>query len=212
MGVNVLTLNKYMISKFIAKYRETGSIGRRTGSGRPSKITAEVKEILEEQMQADDKTSAHQLHRLLKSRGYNISLCTILRCRMALGWTFRGSSYCQLIRHANKQKWLDCAERHTDLAFNDVVWTDECTVQLESHRRFCCRKRGQPAKNKPRYTECVAVVFIVGILWTCTCYMYMYKRDNVFTYVAVPGRNRTLFRCVFCSHCCVRSALAWSFR
>ena len=26
--------------------------------------------------------------------------------------------------------------------------------------------------------------------------------------VAVPGRNRTLFRCVFRSHCCVRSALA----
>ena len=91
------------------------------------------------------------------------------RCKTALGWTFRGSSYCQLIRHANKQKQLDWAERHTDLAFNDVVWTDECTVQLESHRRFCCRKRGQPAKNKPRYTECVAAVFIAGILRTCTC-------------------------------------------
>ena len=168
------------ISKFIAKYRETGSIGRQTGSGRPLKITAEVKEIVEEQMQTDDETSAHQLHRLLKSRGHNISLCTILRCRTALGWTFRGSSYCQLIRHVNKQKRLDWAERHTDLAFNDVVWTDECTVQLESHRRFCCRKRGQPAKNKPRYTECVAVVFIAGILRTCTCYMY--KRENVFTY------------------------------
>ena len=168
------------ISKFIAKYRETGSIGRQTGSGRPLKITAEVKEIVEEQMQTDDETSAHQLHRLLKSHGHNISLCTILRCRTALGWTFRGSSYCQLIRHANKQKRLDWAERHTDLAFNDVVWTDECTVQLESHRRFCCRKRGQPAKNKPRYTECVAVVFIAGILRTCTCYMY--KRENVFTY------------------------------
>ena len=32
------------------------------------------------------------------------------------------------------------------------------------------------------------------------------------TYVAVPGRNRTLFRCVFRSHCCVRSAVAQNFR
>ena len=30
--------------------------------------------------------------------------------------------------------------------------------------------------------------------------------------MAVPGRNRTLFRCVFRSHCCVRSTLVWSFR
>ena len=32
------------------------------------------------------------------------------------------------------------------------------------------------------------------------------------TYVAVPGRNRTLFRCVFRSHCYVRSAIAQNFR
>ena len=119
-----LAASRRGISKFIAKYGEAGSIGRQTGSRRPSKITAEVKEIVEEQMQTDDETSAHQLHRLLKSCGYNISLCTILRCRTALGWTFRSSSYCQLIHHANKQKRLDWAERCTDLAFNDVVWTD----------------------------------------------------------------------------------------
>ena len=33
--------------------------------------------------------------------------------------------------------------------FTDAVWTDECSVQLETHRRFCCRKIGQPPK--PRY-------------------------------------------------------------
>ena len=55
------------------------------------------------------------------------------------------------------------------------------------------------------------------------CYSYLYgdysdpvdattRETGIFTYVAVPGRNRTLFRCVFRSHCFVRSALAWSFR
>ena len=34
--------------------------------------------------------------------------------------------------------------------FSDVIWTDECTVQLETHRRFCCRKKGEAPKNKPR--------------------------------------------------------------
>ena len=102
-------------------------------------------------MRKDDETTAHQLHQLLVSRGYSISLRTILRCRTALGWTFRGSSYCQLIRNANKQKRLEWARVNVSDQFDDVLFTDECTVQLESHRRFCCRKKGEAPKNKPRY-------------------------------------------------------------
>ena len=140
------------IAKFVSKYEETGSIGRRVGSGRPSKISAEMKEVVEEEMRRDDETTAYQLHQLLTSKGYNISLRTVLRCRTSLGWTFRGSAYCQLIRHPNKLKRLEWAinNPYSDEAFADVIFTDECTVQLESHRRFCCRKRGEPPKLKPR--------------------------------------------------------------
>ena len=41
---------------------------------------------------------------------------------------------------------------------------------------------------------------------------HSYHNIGISVYVAVPGRNLTLFRCVFRSHCCVRSALAWNFR
>ena len=75
---------------------------RRPGSGRWSKITQEVKELVEAQMRLDDKTIASQLHKLLVSKGYVMSFRTILCCRKDLGWTFRGSSYCQLIRTVNK--------------------------------------------------------------------------------------------------------------
>ena len=34
--------------------------------------------------------------------------------------------------------------------FSEVIWTDECTVQLETHRHFCCRIKGEAPKNKPR--------------------------------------------------------------
>ena len=40
---------------------------------------------------------------------------------------------------------------------------------------------------------------------------FAYLVDYIHVYVAVPGRNRTLFRCVFRSHCCIRSALAQNF-
>ena len=138
------------IAKFIHHYEQTGTIARKPGSGRPTKITAEIKSIVEQQMQRDDETSAVQLHALLQSKGYFISLPTILRCRTALGWTFRGSSYCQLIRDSNKAKRLEWANAHKQDDFDDVIWTDEATVQLETHRRFSCRKYGQRAKPKPR--------------------------------------------------------------
>ena len=86
----------------------------------------------------------------LVSQGYQ----TVLQCRTSLGWTFRGSAYCQLIRDANnKVKWLEWARNigsYSDEAFHNVIFTDECTVQLETHRRFCCRKRGEPPTRKPR--------------------------------------------------------------
>lgn len=158
------------IHGFLTKYQETGTIQRRIGSGRPSRITAEIKAIVEQQMRRDDESTAYQLHRLLINEGYQISLRTVLRCRTSLGWTFRGSSYCQLIRDANKKKRLDWCKANKDNNFEDVIFTDESSIQMESHRRFCCRKIGQPPKNKPRYelycTLCVHVY--------CFKYLYMY--------------------------------------
>ena len=101
-------------------------------------------------MNRDDETTAVQLYHLLKANGHPLSLRTILRCRTGLGWTFRGSSYCQLIRQPNKLKRLEWAKQHEMDSFHDVVWTDESTFQLETHRRFACRKKGEPPKNKPR--------------------------------------------------------------
>ena len=128
----------------------TGTIARQPGSGRETLITAEVKAVVEEQMRRDDETTASQLHVLLVSLGYRLNLRTVLRCRTALGWTFRGSAYCQLIRAVNQQKRLDFARANLSDNFTNVIFTDECSVQLETHCRRCCRKLGEPPKNKPR--------------------------------------------------------------
>ena len=102
--------SRWGVAKFLKRFREYGTILRRVGSGRPSKVTAEIKAIVEEQMRLDDETTAFQLHQLLTKKGYNLTHRTVLRCRTELGWTFRGSSYCQLIREANKEKRLDWAQ------------------------------------------------------------------------------------------------------
>ena len=58
----------------------------------------------------------------------SISLTTIVCSRLILGWTFRGSKYCQLILAENRWKQFQWAienlhEVLTD-GFDDVIWTD----------------------------------------------------------------------------------------
>lgn len=139
------------VAKFINRYLATGSIARQPGSGRKTKVTPQIQQIVENQMRTDDETTASQLHVILAQLGHRISLRTILRCRTALGWTFRGSAYCQLIRDKNKTKRLAWARKNKRDKFPDVVFTDESSIQLESHRRFCCRKEGELPRNKPRF-------------------------------------------------------------
>ena len=46
----VLTSTKIGIYKLLERFKNTGCITRRPGSGRPSKVTEEIKQIVEEQM------------------------------------------------------------------------------------------------------------------------------------------------------------------
>ena len=139
-----INVSRVGIHKLLVKYQETGTVARHTGSGRPAKVTETIKTIVKEQMRKDDETSASQLQKILSDRGFHVSLRTIVRCRSSLGWTYRGSAYCQLIRDVNKTKRLEYATANLHYHFEDVIFADdECTVQLETHRRICCRERGE---------------------------------------------------------------------
>ena len=48
---------------------------------------------------------------------------------------------------ANRVKRLEWACQNIGETFEDVIWSDEISVQMESHRGFHCYKKG----CKPRY-------------------------------------------------------------
>ena len=76
-----LKCSRLGINKFIKLYETTCFVARQPGSGRPSKVTTEIKELVEAQIRLDDETTALQIHHLLTENGYSISLRTILRYR-----------------------------------------------------------------------------------------------------------------------------------
>ena len=73
-----LVATRQGIHEFTKRYEATGLIGRLLGSGHKSKMTDGIKRIVDDQMKADDETSAFQLHRLLMSKGCYLSIRTIL--------------------------------------------------------------------------------------------------------------------------------------
>ena len=112
-------------------------------------------------MQNDNETTAQELVAKLRDLGFPLSKRTVLTGHTSLGRTPRGSAYCQLIRDVNKHKRLEWALVHRNDEFHDVIWTDETNVQMESHHRFCCSKRGQ----KPRPKHPTKVHLWAGISW-----------------------------------------------
>lgn len=116
-------------------YRKHGFVHPLPRSGRPTKLTEVVKNVIENAMQNDDETTVKELAKAIRSTcGMSLSFRTVLKGRKLLGWTSRGAHYCQLIRQQNKEKRLAWAREYLQDTFTDVVWTDETTVQLETHR------------------------------------------------------------------------------
>ena len=144
------------VSNFLLQVEQTCSTTRHPGSGRPSKQTEHIWKTIESTMRADDETTVKQLHEQLISQGASLSKSTVLGCRQSLGWTVRGNGYCQMIHEVNKVKCLEWATKYLPEAkkgFLDIIFTDKTSIQMESHRRFYCRKKGEAPRNKPRYSS-----------------------------------------------------------
>ena len=158
-------LSRQSVSTFLSYYRRSKSVLRKSGSGRKTKITPEVKCIVEAKMESDNETTATQLQQVLHISGIGISLTTVKRYRRELGWTFHGSRCCQMIREPNKVKRLEWCVQHMqendDL--EDVIWSDETSIQLESHRRHAFRTKYQAPKLKSRPKHPVKVYVWAGI-------------------------------------------------
>ena len=158
-----IKISKQGTRQFLKRYHKYKTIARKPGSGLPAKLSPAVQQIIEDAMREDDETTATQLQAKLASHEIYVSLATILRSRKQLQWVYRGSAYCQLIRHENKEKRLNWARTFLHDSFDNVIWSDETTVQLETHRRFCYRKEGEKPRPKPRAKHPIKVHVWGGI-------------------------------------------------
>ena len=161
-GVQISRTSLYNLWR---KYRDTGTVVDRHRRKQPSKLNADHYRFIDDAMAENDELTARRLREKLEDRwpGISVSLSTVKRTRKHLGWVATRPKYCQLIRDGNKDKRLEWCKKMEKDEFSNVVWTDECSVQLDNHGRLCFRKKGQKGKLKPRPKHPVKVHIWGGI-------------------------------------------------
>ena len=156
-------VSRQSIRIFLKRFKERGTIARKPGSGLTLKLSRTILKLIESAMREDDETTATQLQAKLAAHSWYVSLTTILHNCQQLRWIYHGSAYCQLLRNENKQKRLEWARANLNNNFDDIIWSDESSIQLDCHRRYCCRKEGEKPQPKPRPKHPTKVYVWAGI-------------------------------------------------
>ena len=100
-------------------------------------------------MTVNNELSITKLYVLFQDRfpAVKVSHSTVKRARRELGWVCKKTRYCALISDKNQEARQVEDE---DLEFKDVLFTDECSIQLDSNRLVTFRKLGQPVVYRMR--------------------------------------------------------------
>jgi transposase len=169
---NIFTTRK-TVRDTLAKFDKTGAVFDLARPGRPKMVSQDMYMFIDEMMVEDDELTARKLHEkvLAKFPESDVSERTISRARFELGWTYSSTRYCQAIRVANMEKRVDWCTRMmtTRDTFMDVIFTDESTIALETHRKKSFRKKGMPRKLKavPKHPVKVCAVFSNLFMFPC---------------------------------------------
>ena len=109
--------------------------------------------FIDAQMERNDELTAPNLRRkIFEEFRIDFSESKVKRLRKKLGWVQTGTKYCQLIKEASRAKCLAfCLKCEEDgEMFDNIIFTDECSVHMEKHARICFRRKWEPPKLKGR--------------------------------------------------------------
>ena len=148
-----ISVSKEGILRLLKKFKLTGSVKDQPRRSRPKAFTIEHYEFIDNTITQNDEITVTQLHELISKKftDITVSKSTVKKARQDLGWVTTRPRYCQLIRDVNKEKrLLFCQNIKEEEDFENVIWTDECSVQQERHTKRNYRKKGQPKALKPK--------------------------------------------------------------
>ena len=136
-------------------------------SGRRPKITAEMGVFLNNRLKEDDELSSRELAYLLNKEYSIIISSSAIRAhlRQNLKWKVVRTRFGPMISETNKINRkafaLKCLQSKDE--FNDVIWTDESSVQLRRHADYMRVQVGKERMLKPQAKHALKVNVWAGI-------------------------------------------------
>ena len=112
--------------------------------------------FLDAEMERNDEMTSPELTRRVNDRfSTQFTQAKIKRHRRKLGWVCTKTKYCQLIRKPNRVKRLEFSQKclEENEQFDDVIFTDECSVVLENHSKISFHREWEhpKLKRKPKH-------------------------------------------------------------
>ena len=158
---------KKTVSCWIFRWSSQSGLVDNPRVGRPSKITADIGKFIEESLKSDDELSSLELHRLV-NRKFHVSISApAIRyfIRKKLKWILVRNRFRPMISAANKERRLAFAREMISSrdTFDDVIWTDESTVQLSRHAKYVRIQMDKERELKPAPKHAVKVNVWAGI-------------------------------------------------
>lgn len=156
-------VSRQSLSRFLKKYKETGLIQDLPRAGRNPILKLDHCDFIDTKMEVNNELSAIELRDLLRKEfDIQVSRRTVQRMRRKLGWKFQKTHYCQLISEKNRKERLEFCLRMlaTDEKFENVIFSDETKIQMESSTLRSARKstdkRYQRLRPKPKHPYSVS--------------------------------------------------------
>ena len=162
-----LATTRDTVRRWIFRWQENRGLEHSRRSGRPSKITAQMGAFMDRCLEEDDETTSVELQKLI-AREFRVAItaATIRRyLRRTLDWKVVRTRTGPMISDANKKKRMEFAQMCLDLGdeFNDVIWTDESSIQLKRHCQTMRIKVGRERVYKPAAKHALKVHVWAGI-------------------------------------------------
>jgi len=134
----------------LTKLRESGSIQRIEGSGRPRKITADASRALAQFIRRDSSISTRTLSTKLSLTGLDVSHKAIGRHLAEIGYQKDLPRATPMLTADHKRKRVEWAQKHLNDDWDNTLFTDETAFQLFRNTVERWYKGKRPVRPMPK--------------------------------------------------------------
>jgi transposase len=156
-----LKVSKSAVHRLLSKVKQNGeksafSFTQPLKGRKGHVVTERHKEIIDSSMRKNPEYSSVDLEKIIADSGSaHISPANIRKIRLGLGWRYKKTKYCQLVRDANKVKRLQWAttQLQNNEDFHDVIFSDEASFEIQRSATNMYYKKGErpPLRPKPKH-------------------------------------------------------------